>query len=284
MRVWVRGVLLLVLLAWGLVLARAPEPIWIGTTTDEPSALLKDYLPLARSLEAALGLPVRVIFPQDLTEARALIERGQLDVYVDSVYPVLALGLTPILVRFKGGVASYRSLVVVGSQSSIADLSALSGKRVGFEEPWSTSGYLVPALALEAAGLRLVALDSLKAPVPPGAVGYVFTYDDENTLFWLKRGWIDAGAISDQALRALTKGRAAGLSVIYQSEPIPRHLVAVRPGLDPGIVRRLKAALLKMNDDPEGRRVLLRFGQTTRFRPLDQTAERFLEELKRRLP
>lgn len=284
MGVRVRGVFLAALLAWGLVLARAPEPIFIGTTTDEPSALLKDYLPLARALEAALGIGVRVIFPQDLTEARALIEQGRLDVYIDSVYPVLALGLEPILVRWKGGAASYRSLLVASARSPIADLPALSGRRVGFEEPWSTSGYLVPRLALEAAGLHLVALDSPRAPVPPGTVGYVFTYDDENTLFWLQRGWIDAGAISDQAFRALTKGRAAGLLVIYQSEPIPRHLVSVRPDLDPTLVRRLKAALLEMDGDPEGRRVLLRFGQTARFRPLDQKTERFLDELKRRLP
>ena len=101
--------------------------------------------------------------------------------------------------------------------------------------------------------------------VPPGQVGYVFTNDDLNTLQWVFGKRVAAGAVDSQTFSELPADTRAALVVLAQSIPVPRHLVLVRAGLDPKLIRAMKSMLLAMDRSPEGRDVLQKFERTARF-------------------
>jgi len=80
-----------------------------------------------------------------------------------------------------------------------------------------------------------------------GKIGYVFTGDDENTMLWVPRKKVSAGALDDQAY--LKEGRKAldKLQVVYRSFSIPRQIISHRASLAPRLVARIKETLVKMD-------------------------------------
>jgi ABC-type phosphate/phosphonate transport system substrate-binding protein len=74
-----------------------------------------------------------------------------------------------------------------------------------------------------------------------------------------------AGAISDDDYAGLDKKEKAEITVLDQTEKLSRHLVSVRSDLPPLWINRLEKVLLSMHDDEDGRGVLYKIDQTTKF-------------------
>ena len=66
------------------------------------------------------------------------------------------------------------------------------------------------------------------------------------------------------------------LAIVGRTEDSPRAVEVVRGDLDPRIAARLREVLLEASNDPAGREALLGFLGTTRFLPLDASAEQSL--------
>jgi phosphonate transport system substrate-binding protein len=156
-----------------------------------------------------------------------------------------ATGAHPILIREKDGIREYNSVVFVNKDSDIENFADLAGKVVVFQDPGSTSAYILPRNLLAEAGLELV---ESERPVP-GKLAYYFSGDDENLLAHVKLGKADAGGVDRTAVTQLPDFRI----VPPESGYVPRHVVLVRDGPDSGA---LKDALLKMAADPEASEVL----------------------------
>ncbi|WP_238982646.1 hypothetical protein, partial [Acinetobacter baumannii] len=60
---------------------------------------------------------------------------------------------------------------------------------------------------------------------------------------------------------------------------VPRAVEMVRAGMDPAVAQRLRVVLLQAASDPRAAPALKRFFDPTRFRPLDPTSRRRLQEL-----
>lgn len=74
-----------------------------------------------------------------------------------------------------------------------------------------------------------------------------------------------AGAVGDHDLAVFRKTQPDALREIHVTPAIPRQLVAVRRGLDPRLVKRIREVLLEMDKSEAGRAVLAGFENTTRF-------------------
>ena len=61
--------------------------------------------------------------------------------------------------------------------------------------------------------------------------------------------------------------------MLAQSERLPRHLVSIRKDMAPALADRLKAILLAMSEDEEGRKILQKTGETTKFDMLPEGEE-----------
>ncbi len=106
----------------------------------------------------------------------------------ESVYGALRLmdeaGAVPLLIREKKGVKEYNSVIFVRKDSPITSMADLKGKVIAFEDPDSTSSYMLPRKILENEGLIL---KKSRKPVP-GAVAYYFSKDDDNTVTQVASG------------------------------------------------------------------------------------------------
>jgi phosphonate transport system substrate-binding protein len=237
-----------------------------------------DYL-VARLAPVGIGHG-RVEVVDSLSRMVAELDSGTVDIYIDSPFPVGFVSqhseIKVLLRRFKRGADVYRSVVFVREDAEIEAMSDLQGRVMAFGEPFSTSGYLMPKAAFLSAGYELVHLTDAAASVRSGEIGYVFSNDAENTMVWVLKGKVAAGAVNEDYFESLAGSRLGELRVLHRSEPLPRNIVCVRADMDMELVRAVVGVLLAMDEDEEGQAVLHGFEETSRFEPFPEGPEEAL--------
>ncbi|MCV2490194.1 phosphate/phosphite/phosphonate ABC transporter substrate-binding protein [Geodermatophilus sp. YIM 151500] len=256
---------------------RAPEgprtTLVVGSVSDDPEEEAEVFQPFADHVAAQLadaGVTGGEVAVAATTEEMAeLLRTGAVDLYVDSMYGatrVVADGAAaPLLRRWKDGTPEYHSVVVARADSGLTSLAQLAGRTVAFEEDTSTDGWFLPAATVLEQGLPMVEQERPDAEPVPGTVGYVFSGDDENTVFQVLQGLVDAGALSEEDLAENAGSRAGELVVLGRTIAVPRHGVVARVDLDPAVRDAVVAVLTALHEDAEGRAVLEEFDGTARF-------------------
>jgi phosphonate transport system substrate-binding protein len=205
----------------------------------------------------------------DMETMAAWLAAGEVDVYLDSLYPAMIVcersGAVPRLRRWKGGTSEYHTVFLVAADSGILSVEELAGRMLALDDESSTSGFFLPAAYLRSHGLDLVPYRSHHGVPPPDRVGYVFAGDDENAIQWLLSGRVAAAAVDSIALeRVIAAATLKRLVVLAETEPVPRQVAVTRPGLDPALLTELIDLLLHLHETPDGRAALESI-DTTRF-------------------
>lgn len=280
------------LVAMLLLLFCAPAsagPLRIGTVSSDPAQDMKEFQPLVSYLGrqlAARGVDsATLVVTRDIPQMAKLLQSGGVDIYIDSPFPVLMTqhlaGNQVVLRRWKRGVAAYAGVIFTRGDSGVTDLRQLGGKMLAFEEPFSTSSYFLPKAYLRQSGLKLSHKASAQEAVAGNETGYTFSDDDRNTLAWVLKGLVSAGAMNNEKFDKLTQGHQSSLRVLATTANVPRHLVTLRKDLAPELASAIVTTLTAMEDSPEGRATLKAFNDTTRFDALPQEARKTLDELRR---
>lgn len=231
----------------------------------------------------------RVVVVDSLNMMVEELNAGRVDLYLDSPFPVAFVDghgadVRVLARRWKRSRQEYRSVVFVREDGDIDSLDDLRGRVVAFGTPFSTSGFLMPKAALVAAGLNLVPSQDPAASVAPDKVGYVFSNDAENTIFWVLKGKSAAGAVNEDYYAALAGPRVGELKVLLRTPALPRNIVCARSDLDPAVVAAIVELLLAMEGDEEGRTVLRAFEDTLRFDLFPGGSEQALKGVSGMLP
>lgn len=271
-----------------LPLAAGARTLIVATISDEPIKETRTFLPFARHLAAQLqpegitGGEVRIA--RDIDHMAALLRSGEVDIYIDSPLVSLAVGekcgSRMLARRWKKGIAEYRSVIFARQDSGISTLEDLTGRVLVFEENFSSSGYLLPRLSLSESGVSLSELANPREKPPSDATGFVFSGDDENTVVWVLHGLADAGAMSLNGLKKKAGDDFGLLTVISQTEAIPRHVVSVSPNTPAGFAASIQNALLQLNQTEQGRAVLQGFEKTSKFDLIPQETQDMLNQLQ----
>ncbi|NDR59103.1 phosphate/phosphite/phosphonate ABC transporter substrate-binding protein [Aliiruegeria sabulilitoris] len=261
-------------LALGVLASQASaEVLVLGSVNDNVRKHVKRFSPLAEYLQAALvdqgvdGVEISV-YPNSAAMADALAS-GKVDFYFDS--PVVAAkvsrqaGAIPVLRRWKRGVASYHSVIVVPTASDVQGLGDLVGRKIGFQDSDSTSGFLLPLGMILRENLPILEIANHETKAPEDAIGYVFTRDDKNTILWLSRGWIDAAATDPKRFRKLEEAFPGQYRELARSIDVPRQAVIRSPRTDPALAETVCDVLIAMDESPQGREVLDKFHKTSQF-------------------
>lgn len=240
------------------------------TWQKEIEAHFQDFVRyVAKKLGSAPDTEGKVVIVGAPLQLAALLEEKKIDFYMESPYPTYLInkqGAASLLVRrWKSGVAEYRSLIFSKKDGATDRLEQLRGKIIAFEDPGSTSGYFLPKVLLLRKGFPLTEKPGPDAKVGPKEIGYVFASTHVNVVNLVLTRRVAAGAFSDDDYRALDEKRKADITILAQTEMFPRHLVSVRRDLDPKMKNRLKEILLSMHQDEEGRAILLKTDNTTKF-------------------
>jgi ABC-type phosphate/phosphonate transport system substrate-binding protein len=230
-----------------------------------------DYV--ARRLSPGSEAEGKVVVAPTVFELAKLLEQNRVDFYFDSVYPTYTINYVhgvgkTLLRRWKGGVAEYQSLIFTKRGSGIRRLEDLRGRTIVFEDPGSTSGYILPKLFLQRSGFKLVEKREYDPFASPTEIKYLFAYAQDRLLEMVLTEQAGAGAFSDDDYAGLRTEKKAEINVLAQTERLPRHLVSVRANMPPQTAARLEEILLAMPEDAEGQRVLKRTDQTTKFDPV----------------
>lgn len=262
----------------------------IGDISDDPAEVIEGTQPLADYLAAQLtgfgytGGTVRVV--RTTKEMVTLLQNGEVDLYFDSTYPATlisdATGAQIILRRWRFGVEEYQSVIFASKASGITRLEDLPGQLVAMDAPYSTSGFMLPAVLMTERGLILAGKPTYNDPVAPDQVGFVFSYDDENTLQWVLSGLTAAGVTDDYHFdQAFPREAVDQLVELARTEFTPRQVVMVRAGMDSALVEAIKQALIGLEDSEAGKAALKPF-QTTQFDEFPEgieTATRRMREM-----
>lgn len=247
--------------------------IVVGDVTSQPAKKITKFQPLADYLadglhEYEIGVGEVQVAP-DVEAMASLLKSGEVDIYFDSPYPAMIVsdlsGAEPILRRWKGGDAAYYTVIIAMKEKGFTTLEDLNGHNIAFDDPTSTSGFVLPVVHMMEAGLNMSQKESSNETVEPDEVGYVFSQDDQNNIQWVISDKVDAAAIDHRSFLNIPEESRQEMTVLAETEEVARHVVLVRPGLDPKVVEGIKTILLNMDQSPEGQEVLEKFEETAKF-------------------
>ena len=159
----------------------------------------------------------------------------------------------PILTTVQtDGSMGYHSVMVARKDSGITKLEDMKGKKLGFADPDSTSGYLIPTVTLP---------EAIGAPVKEffGSTG--FGGGHENLVLEVLKGTFDAGTTWASGVGEFKDGYTSGnlrkmvdkgelnmddLVQLWESPLIPNGPIVVRSSMDDGMKSKFKAFMMKL--------------------------------------
>ena len=226
---------------------------------------LRNFQCMVDKLPAAIGVEKVSLFPAaDYDGVVQGLLGGTLD-YAElgasgyaKVYLTDPNAVEPILTTVQtDGATGYYSVMVARKDSGITSLEDLKGKKLGFADPDSTSGYLVPSVTLPAA---------IGGPIEEYFSETGFGGGHENLVLEVVKGNFDAGTTWASGVGEFKDGYTSGnlkkmvdkgivdmdgLVEVWKSPQIPNGPVVVRTGLDTEMRDKFKAFMLGLPEsDP----------------------------------
>jgi len=225
---------------------------------------------VAGKLSAAPDFEGKVMIAPSAFQIARLIEQKKVDFYMESPYPTYLIndmhGAAKLLLRrWKNGMAEYRSLIFTKNNGEVSRLEDLRGKVLAFEDPGSTSGHFLAKSFLLKKGFKFADKSRFDPYGSPTEVGYVFASSQEKIVDMVLAKQAAAGAFSDDDYAKLDEKKKAAITILAQSERVPRHFLSVRRDFAPTLVDRIEKILLSMHENEQGRRILKNTDDTTKF-------------------
>ncbi|MCP8895253.1 phosphonate ABC transporter substrate-binding protein [Shinella daejeonensis] len=221
---------------------------------------LRNYQCLGDQLKAEFGFEKVSFFPAaDYDGVIQGLLGGTLD-YAElgasgfaKIYLAKADAVEPILTTIQtDGSTGYYSIMVARKDSGITGIADLKGKKLGFADPDSTSGYLVPLVTLP---------DAIGGPVKGYFAETGFGGGHENLVLEVLKGTFDAGTTFGSGVGAWKDGYTSGnlhkmvekgivdmddLVEIWKSPLIPNGPIVVRTSMDDALKVKFKQFMLDL--------------------------------------
>lgn len=224
----------------------------IGTT----AVILDDQLAFLRAwrdyLHERMGEPVVFVQRGSYREITAMLQRDELDFAWVCGYPYVRHrdSLELLAVPNWGGKPLYRSyLIVPAGDAATRDFAGLAGRIFAYSDPDSNSGFLVPQYEMLRHGIR-----------PAGHFRKAFfTYAHRKVVLAVGDGVAQGGAVDGYVWEtlALREPKVAGRTrVALKSDEYGFPPLVARRSLEAVKVARMRAILLAMAGDEQGRRLL----------------------------
>lgn len=225
---------------------------------------------VAGKLSAAADLEGKIMIAPSAFQLARFIEQKKVDFYMESPYPTYLIndmhGAAKLLLRrWKSGMAEYRSLIFTKNNGELSRLEDLRGKLLAFEDPGSTSGHFLAKAFLLKKGFKFADKTRFNPHGSPNEVGYVFASSQEKVVDMVLAKQAAAGAFSDDDYARLDEKKKSAITILAQTDRVPRHFLSVRKDFAPTLVDRLEKILLSMHENEQGRRILKNTDDTTKF-------------------
>ena len=156
--------------------------------------------------------------------------------------------------EYPDGASTYYGMIFVRKDSGIRNVADMRGKRFAFVDKATTAGWLLPIHFFKENGIEDYRTFFSET---------YFTGTHEDAVYDVLRGKADIGAAKNTVFYRLAESDSKvreQLQILVTSPEVPANALAVRMDLDESLKQKLKKALLQMDQDVEGRKVLQDFG------------------------
>lgn len=226
-----------------------------SVTVETQSATITRFKPLAEYIERKLGVKAEVFTASDYAGIVQALSAGHIHLgrmggaayaagYIDS-----KAGIEPLVMNVEpNGGKGYFSVLIVRADSPYKSLEDLKGKTLGWADPNSTSGYLVPNAALRDAGIDPQKYFSRT----------VFSGGHEQNVFGVLKGtldsaftWTSPGHQSGQFRIMMDRGllKLDDIRTVWQSPLIANPLWAIPSNTPPDMRKDLLNLFLELAKD-----------------------------------
>ena len=150
--------------------------------------------------------------------------------------------------------STYYGMIFVRKDSGIRTIRDMRGKRFAFVDKATTAGYLLPLEYFHQGGVMDYHAYFKET---------YFTGTHEDAIYDVLNMRVDAGAAKNTVYLRLAKENPKirkELEILARSPDVPENGLALSKDLDDSTKKRITEALLNMDEDPEGKEILRRFG------------------------
>jgi phosphonate transport system substrate-binding protein len=212
----------------------------VATTADSISA----KQPFVDWLAKSTGLDVKLIIPTNYAATVEAIGNGSVDLaYFGGLAFLKAqahYGAQPLVQRIED--RAFHAYFITNSPD-VKSLTDLRGKTFAFGDPISTSGHLIPAKDLDAAGID-----------PNKDLTARFSGNHTNTAIAVNAGQVLAGALDETVYKKMVADKTIDPTVkarvFHISEPFVDYVWATSKTLDPATAASVKRAFLALKAGP----------------------------------
>jgi phosphonate transport system substrate-binding protein len=215
-----------------------------GGTEDGTKA---DFLPLFNAITRTEGLHFDVRVGTSYGAVVEAMANGQVDVGwfgpVSYVQARKRAGAELLAVAVEHGSSTYFSGIFVRGDAPIQAVADLKGKTIALGDPSSTSSYAFPLAMLIEAGVDPI--NDLTKIILAGS--------HVNSLAACAEGRVDASAASFNSFEKAVNERKIEpdkLRPLAKSLPLPNPPLAMHPGLDPEVKRKLREGFASVHKSP----------------------------------
>ncbi len=222
--------------------AHEPEEIKFGIIPLESSRIMYyQFLPLSKYLSEELGVNVKLVVGLNYQDTMDALGKNEVQIayLTPTTYPKCEkqnpdAGIKPI-VRFQlNGKGTYRSCIIVPTESKIDELSDLKGKTFAFGSTNSTSSHLMPRAMLVQSGID----------IDKDLASYKYLGSHTNVAIGIKWSKYDAGGVKESVAEKYQN--AGTCKIIAKSKDIPEFPICVNKYVDVEMVEKIEKALLEL--------------------------------------
>lgn len=236
--------------------SRKPGEIVIGLIPEiNIFKQMERFAPLARYLKDETGHPVRFTVLTRYGNIIENFEQGHLDgAFFGSFTGALAikkLGVVPLARPVnENGKSTYSGFIFVRKDSGISGISAMRGKRFAFVEKATTAGYIFPLAYFHDQGIKDINTFLGES---------YFSGSHDASVYAVLEGKAAIGAAKDSMFELIAKKDpriAKEIVILARSGEYPSNGLGVRKDMDETLQAKLKSALLRLHETPQGQKVL----------------------------
>lgn len=225
-----------------------PEVLRVGLIPNQnPESVEANYVPFGEYLSEQIGQEVELTVPVSYGAVVEAMVNDELDLAYFG-------GLTYVQARERGDVVplvteinpetgdtTYRSVIIVPSDSDVQEVSELEGRDFAFGSVSSTSGSLYPAIMLRDAGIDY----------RTDLGNFNYTNGHDATAQAVANGQVDGGGLEDRILYRLQDEGvidAGSVRVIDESDEIQGYPWVIRNALPDDLKQEVAQAFLDIDD------------------------------------
>jgi phosphonate transport system substrate-binding protein len=246
--------MVLSLLAWA-GLTQAADPTWPKEltfallSTESAPEVTRRWEPILAQLEKDLGVKVKPVMASDYRGTIEALKFKKAEIghlgpksYVEATNDNYANVEPVVQIRHSNGSLGYRSCLIVHADSDIFSPEDIGGKTFAFNDPNSTSGYLVPMTMF---------LNEMGINPKQHFSKLTFSGSHEASILAVMHKKVEVASTNLPDIQQLTReGKVprGALRVIWVSKLIPNDPIVVRKELPDSLRQAIQASLVAMQE------------------------------------